>query len=92
MTTVTDPITDPLSTPPPPGVDPDAYDSPRNARARAKGLEAPVISGGDDPNLAVALAADRRYGRWLVWMVVAIVASGFIIGVLIALAGPAGGR
>ena len=92
MTLVTDPATDPLTPPLPPGIDPAEYDSPRNARARAKGLEAPVISGGDDPDLGVALAADRRYGRWLVWMVVAIIASGFIIGILIALAGPSGGR
>lgn len=90
MTLVTDPATD--LDPAPPGVDPIAYESPRNARARAKGLEAPIISGGGDPDLATALATDRHYFRLLVWMVVIIIASGFLIGIAIALAGPAGGR
>ena len=38
-------VTDPLSAPPP--VDPD---DPRHAIARAKGLEQPVITGGEDPD------------------------------------------
>ena len=72
--------------------DPEAYDSPRAARARAKGLPAPYIAGGDDPDPGPGLEADRRYGRWLVIMVIAIVASGFLIGTIIALAGPAAGQ
>lgn len=79
----------PTSTLPP---DPDRYDSPRDSRARAKGLPAPYIAGGEDPDPGPALADDRRYGRWLVIMVVAIVASGFIIGTILALAGPTSGR
>jgi hypothetical protein len=80
-------VTDPLAAPPP--VDPD---DPRHAIARAKGLEQPVISGGEDPDPGTALAADRHYGKLLVAMVLVIVASGFIIGIALALVGPAGGR
>lgn len=72
--------------------DPDAYDSPRAMRARAKGLDAPYIAGGDDPDPGPALAEERRLGRILVVMAVTIVAAGFVIGTLIALFGPAGGR
>jgi hypothetical protein len=72
--------------------DPEAYDSPRNARAREKGLGAAYIAGGDDPDPQVARAEERRYWRLLVAMVLVIVSSGFVIGTLIALIGPAGGR
>ena len=72
--------------------DPEAYDEPRNARARAKGLDAPYIAGGDDPDPVTAQTEERRYWRLLVAMVLVIVSSGFVIGTLIALAGPAGGR
>jgi len=87
--TETDPTPPTASTLPP---DPVAYDSPRAVRAREKGLQAPYIAGGDDPDPAAGLAEDRRYGKLLVAMAVAIVASGFVIGTLIALLGPAGGR
>lgn len=72
--------------------DPDAYDSPRAVRARAKGLDAPYIAGGDDPNIGPALAEERRYWRLLVAMVLVIVASGFVVGTILALIGPASGR
>jgi len=72
--------------------DPVAYDSPRAVRARAKGLQAPYIAGGEDPDPAAALEADRHYGRLLVAMAMTIVASGFVIGTIIALLGPTGGR
>jgi hypothetical protein len=71
---------------------PAEYDSPRAVRARAKGLDAPYIAGGNDPDPARAWAEERRYGRLLVIMVVTIVAAGFVIGTVIALFGPAGGR
>jgi hypothetical protein len=87
MTAVTE--TQPRPTLPP---DPAAYDDPRAVRAREKGLEAPYIAGGIDPDPAEGLAEERKYGRLLVAMVVTIVAAGFVIGTLIALAGPAGGR
>jgi hypothetical protein len=72
--------------------DPAAYDSPRAVRAREKGLKAPYIAGGDDPDPAAGLAEDRRYVPLLVGMAIAIIASGFVIGTVIALIGPAGGR
>ena len=72
--------------------DPVAYDSPRAVRARAKGLQAPYIAGGQDPDPAAGLAEERRYVRLLVAMAVVIIASGFVIGTVIALIGPAGGR
>ena len=72
--------------------DPVAYDSPRAVRAREKGLQAPYIAGGNDPDPGLGLAEDRRYGRLLIAMAAVIVASGFIIGTVIALIGPAGGR
>jgi hypothetical protein len=68
--------------------DPDAYDSPRAVRAREKGLDAPYIAGGADPDPGAALAEERRYGRLLIWMVVAIVASGFVLGLVVALFQP----
>lgn len=64
------------------------YDDPRNAIARAKGLEGPYIEGGEDPAPQAALESDRKYGRMLLAMVVAIVASGFVIGTALALIGP----
>lgn len=71
--------------------DPDAYDSPRSVRARAKGLDAPYIAGGDDPNLGPALDEERRYWRLLIAMVLVIVAAGFVVGTILALVGPTSG-
>jgi hypothetical protein len=66
--------------------DPDLYDDPRNVRARAKGLPAPYIAGGEDPDPAKGLADDRKYGRWLIYMVVGLILVGFVVGIAIALA------
>ena len=79
---------DPSRLPP----DPAAYDSPRAERARAKGLKAPYIAGGHDPDPAAGRAEELRLGRLLVLMVAVIVASGFVIGTIVALLGPLGGR
>jgi hypothetical protein len=68
--------------------DPQAYDSPRAERARAKGLKAPYITGGDDPGIAQAQAEERRLGRILLAMVLVIISAGFIIGILVALLAP----
>ena len=65
--------------------DPTAYDSPRNAIARDKGLEAPYIVGGEDPDPAVGLAEERKLLRWLLWMVAALVFGGFILGIIVAI-------
>ena len=67
--------------------DPEAYDSPRAVRARAKGLDAPYIAGGKDPDPGPGLAQERLLGRLLVAMVGAIIAAGFVIGTILALAG-----
>ena len=72
--------------------DPAAYDSPRAVRAREKGLEAPYIAGGRDPDPAKGLAEERRYLKLLLAMTAVIVASGFVIGTFIALLGPAAGK
>ena len=72
--------------------DPAAYDSPRAVRARQKGLPAPYIAGGRDPDPALGWAEERRLGRLLIAMVIAIVASGFVIGIITALLGPVAGR
>lgn len=76
---------------PPLPPDPDLYDSPRAVRARAKGLEAPYIAGGTDPDPMVGQAEERRYGKLLLAMVITIMGSGFIIGTIIALLGSANG-
>jgi hypothetical protein len=65
--------------------DPTAYDSPRNAIARSKGLEAPYIAGGEDPDPAKGRAEERKLLRWLIWMVAALVFGGFILGIVIAI-------
>lgn len=72
--------------------DADLYDAPRAVRARAKGLEGPYITGGEDPDPARGVAEERRLGRILLAMVIAMVASGFVIGTIIALAGLTGSR
>jgi hypothetical protein len=69
--------------------DPDAYDSPRAQRAREKGLPGPYITGGEAPDEPEALAEERRLGRWLLLMVVVIVASGFVLGAIAAIFGVA---
>lgn len=66
--------------------DPDLYDSPRAELARARGLDAPYIAGGEDPDPGPALEVDRKYGRLLLFMVIVIVLAGFVIGSAIALA------
>ena len=62
--------------------DPDKYDSPRAQLARARGLDAPYIPGGEDPEPDIAEREDRYYGRLLVIMVVVIVTAGFILGII----------
>jgi hypothetical protein len=71
------------ATPLPP--DPAAYDDVRNVHARARGLEAPYIAGGTDPDPAVGLREERYYGRLLLGMVIAIVLAGFVVGTILAL-------
>jgi len=76
--------------------DPDAYDSPRAVQARARGLAAPYIAGGEDPDMAATTRRERRYVRLLIAMVVIVVLAGFVLGAIAklvedALAGAAPG-
>jgi hypothetical protein len=70
--------------------DPDAYDSPRAAQARARGLAAPYIAGGEDPDLAATRRRERRYLRLLIAMIVVVVLAGFVLGIVANLLGLAG--
>jgi hypothetical protein len=71
-------VTDKPDVPP----DPTEYDSERAAAARARGLAAPYIPGGRDPDPEAGLAEDRKYGRLLLIMVAVIVIGGFVLGIV----------
>jgi hypothetical protein len=66
--------------------DPAEYDSARAKIARAKGLEAPYIAGGRDPDPEAGLEEERHYGKLLLWMVLALMFGGFVIGIALTLA------
>lgn len=65
--------------------DPKAYDAPRAQLARARGLDAPYIAGGLDPDPGPGLAEERRLTRWLIAMVASLVLGGFVAGFILAL-------
>jgi hypothetical protein len=65
--------------------DPAEYDSPRAQMARAKGLPAPYIAGGRDPDPEPGLREERHYGKLLLWMVLGLMFGGFVIGIALAL-------
>ena len=67
--------------------DPDAYDSPRAVQARARGLSAPYIEGGLDPDLEATQRRERRYVRILIGMIVVVILAGFVIGIAAKLLG-----
>ena len=69
-----------------PQPDPSEYDSERNAAARARGLAAPYIAGGRDPDPLPGLEEERHYGKLLLAMVAALMFGGFIIGVALTIA------
>lgn len=60
--------------------DPEAYDSPRAVQARARGLAAPYIAGGEDPNADRTRREERRYLRLLIVMIIVLILSGFVLG------------
>ena len=62
--------------------DPEAYDSPRAERARARGLAAPYIPGGRDPDPARARREERFYLRILVAMILVLVIGAFVLGIV----------
>ena len=72
-----------MSPPLPP--DPEEYDSVRAQHARARGLSAPYIVGGRDPEPESGRREERRYLRLLVIMVVAITLGGFLLDTLIGI-------
>jgi hypothetical protein len=72
--------------------DPEAYDSERNAHARARGLAAPYIAGGRDPDPEAGKREERFYGRLLLIMVGVIVASGFVLGIIANIIGALGAK
>ena len=63
---------------------PEAYDSPRARLARKKGLEAPYIAGGEDPQPESGRREERYYGRLLIAMVIGLVLGGFVMGIVLA--------
>ena len=67
--------------------DPAAYDSPRATGARARGLAAPYIAGGRDPDPDGTRRREQRYVRALIVMVVVIVLAGFVLGIIASLLG-----
>ena len=77
-------MTTPIERPPVLPPDPDAYDEVRNQHARARGLSAPYIAGGRDPNPEAGRREERFYGKLLVAMVIAVILGGFIIGVVLS--------
>ncbi len=76
--------TEPTATLPP---DPDAYDGPRATQARARGLAAPYIAGGLDPDMETTRRRERRDRRLLVAMIVIVIVAGFVLGILANLLG-----
>lgn len=67
--------------------DPDAYDSARATQARARGLNAPYIAGGTDPDLEATKRAEGRYVRLLLAMIVIVILAGFVLGIVAKLLG-----
>lgn len=81
-------MTEPTPTAPQPlPPDPEAYDSVRAQHARARGLKAPYIPGGRDPEPEAGRREERYLLRLLILMVVAVGFGGFVIGMAIALLG-----
>ena len=72
--------------------DPEAFDSERNAHARARGLAAPYIAGGRDPDPEAGRREERFYLRLLLIMVGVIVASGFVLGIIANIIGALGAK
>lgn len=76
----TEPSDRPAQLPP----DPEAYDSVRAQHARARGLSAPYIAGGRDPEPEVGRREERFYGRLLLAMVAGLILGGFVIGAVLS--------
>jgi hypothetical protein len=84
MTETLPPAARPPETLPP---DPAAYDSPRAERARARGLAAPYIPGGGDPEPERTARQERIYLRLLIAMVIVLAFGAFVVGIVANLLG-----
>jgi hypothetical protein len=62
--------------------DPEQFDTERNEHARKRGLAAPYIPGGRDPDPTGTRVRERPYLRWLAVMIVVIVLAPFILGIV----------
>ena len=78
-------MSEPQRAPAGPPPDPEQYDSVRAQHARARGLSAPYIAGGRDPEPEKGRREERRYLRLLVIMVIAITLGGFLLDTLLGL-------
>jgi hypothetical protein len=67
--------------------DPEAYDSPRAERARARGLSSPYIPGGRDADPEGGRRDERFYGRLLLAMVLFLAFGAFVLGIIADLLG-----
>ncbi len=56
--------------------------SERNQHARARGLSAPFIPGGEDPDPEATRRREQPYVRLLVLMVAAIIIGGFALSII----------
>jgi hypothetical protein len=56
-------------------------------QARARGLAAPYIAGGLDPDPEATRREERRYVRLLIVMIVVLILSGFVLGYVADLMG-----
>jgi len=70
--------------------DPEAYDSARATQARARGLSAPYIAGGEDPDIETTRRRERRDFRLLIAMIVIVIVAGFVLGIIANLLGLTG--
>lgn len=55
-------------------------DDPRSEAARRRGLDAPYIEGGRDPDPERGRREERFYLRLLLAMIVVVVLAGYVIG------------
>jgi hypothetical protein len=67
--------------------DPAAYDSERATHARARGLAAPYIAGGLDPDIEGTKRRERRDMRLLIAMIVIVILAGFVLGIIATMLG-----
>jgi hypothetical protein len=80
------------SSEPPRGLPPDParYDAERNVLARARGLSAPYIAGGEDADPEGSRRTERLYGRLLLLMILAVVGTSIALTILAIVLGYAG--